>query len=374
MPQDFRQSLVADVILAKLFRRHFYDTISALRKFEKLLSGVDLSFGLKTQLRELKYPPQPEVPYPPNHVYYFVPDSQKGLDKVIDPIEFPDPLHPIHLHKADGIGINMGCPVRLYHALDALDKLPKADQKSPRDCLKNPQQHLNTVEELLWLFGWKSMTGQKRGGQIQGASGDVDWTFEAAGLPVYLEAKFRESDWMRLTDKNSYMMVGEGFLSKAAHKFPKGSSNTGLHVVGITFYDTMTHDILNHIGDELRAAPQIDVVIARSFLQMTHVISIKQDVRDAIFGALEVPTNKDFPMIHGVMCDRAEQDERMKHRPKLQSTINNSGVMCWPITPRVVIPLPPMIDGLYRMDIPWRRPDGEPIYKVIPPSELFFPI
>jgi hypothetical protein len=364
--QSFQQSAHAGQILARLFQRHFDDPIPALVRFEKLLSSVELSFDFKSQLRELNLPVQPGLPNPPKYVYYFVPDSRRGTDKVIN-IKYADPLHQAYLHKADGIGINLGCPVRLFRALEELEKLSSADQKSPREFLKDPREHLTAIEELLWLFGWKSMTKQKRGGQLQGASGDVDWSFEAAGLPVYLEAKFRQSDWMRLTDKESFMMAGDGFLSKATHKFPTGSLNSGLHVVGITFYDSMTEDIVFRIGDELRSAPQIDVVVCRSLIQMFHVISIRQNVRDAIFGILAVPTNKDFPMMLGVMCDRAEQAKRMELRPKQQPARNTSGVLCWPLKPKLVIEPPPIdLDDFYRISISSRKPDGEPIYEVVP--------
>lgn len=363
--QSFQQSMLADEILARLFQRHFDDPISALRRFEKLLALAELPFDLKTQLRELILPPQPSVPSPPRFVYYFVPNSKRGTDKVID-AKISDPLHNAYLNKADGIGINLGCPIRLFRALEALEKLPKPDQKSPREGLKNPLEHLTAIEELLWLFGWKSMTGQRRGGQIQGARGDVDWAFEAAGLPVYLEVKFRQSDWMRLSDAESFMMTGDGFLSKAIHKFPNDAMDSGLHIVGITLYHNLTRDILYQIGDELRAAPQIDAVVVRSLIQMTHVISLKLEMRDVVFSVLVQPSNRDFPTAHGVIYDRAEKAERVKLRTKEPPATNSSGVLCWPLEMRKDLPEAPEIEGLYNISIHSRKPDGEPVYHVIP--------
>ena len=354
-------------MLARLFGRHFDDPISALRRFENLLSSVELPFDFKTQLRELIFPPQPSVPNPPSFIYYFVPETGKGTDKVIDP-KISDPLHNVYLNKADGIGINLGCPVRLFRALDALEKLPKPDQKNPRECLKDPRHHLDTIEELLWLFGWKSMTGQKRGGQIQGARGDVDWAFEAAGLPVYLEVKFRWSDWMRLSDSDSYTMAGDGFLSKAIHKFPNGFLNSGLHVVGITLYGPMTHEICNRLGNELRAAPQIDVVVTRTFTQETYMISVKEEARNAIFTALTKPTNRDYPAVPGVIYGRAEKAERIKLRQMQKPTMteNTSNVLCWPLEMSIEQPETPDMNGLYNMSISEWKSDGEPIYQVVP--------
>jgi hypothetical protein len=59
--RSFQQSLLADEILARLFQHHFDVAISALRRFENLLSSVDLPFDLKAQLRELNYPAQPQI-------------------------------------------------------------------------------------------------------------------------------------------------------------------------------------------------------------------------------------------------------------------------------------------------------------------------
>ena len=101
--QIFEQSILADQMLARLFQRHFGDPISALRRLENLLSLVELPFDLKAQLRELDFFPQPEVPNPQKFVYYFVPNSRKGTDKIVDPAKFPDPLHQIYLNKADEI-------------------------------------------------------------------------------------------------------------------------------------------------------------------------------------------------------------------------------------------------------------------------------
>ena len=72
--------MLADEILARLFQRHFDDPIAALRRFERLLSSVELPFDLKTQLREMDFPPQPALPIPPKFVYYFVPNSKRGTD------------------------------------------------------------------------------------------------------------------------------------------------------------------------------------------------------------------------------------------------------------------------------------------------------
>lgn len=73
------------------------------------------------------------------------------------------------------------------------------------------------------------------------------------GFEIYVEAKFRRSDWPRLSDKNTYVRMGEGFLSRAAHKFPNPPQTAALYIVGITSFDNIDEDIVHGIGRELEA-------------------------------------------------------------------------------------------------------------------------
>jgi hypothetical protein len=50
---NFNDSLVADERLIRLFQRHFDDPVAALRRLDRHLANVELSFDFKTQLREL---------------------------------------------------------------------------------------------------------------------------------------------------------------------------------------------------------------------------------------------------------------------------------------------------------------------------------
>jgi hypothetical protein len=181
---------MSDELLIRLFRRHFADPMAALRRLDAHLTSVELPFELKAQLRELSYPPQPGLPNGlPSFIYYFVPNSRHGTDQPIQ----EDPLHPSFVSACDGVGLNLGCPVRLLRALDILAQLSLGDQQSPRAGLRTAPEHLSTIEELLWLTGWKSPSSLRRGGQFAGIKGDVDWAMQANGFPIFVEAKFRRS-------------------------------------------------------------------------------------------------------------------------------------------------------------------------------------
>ena len=348
-------------LLQRLFRRHFPDADNAIRRLAAHLSGVGLPFSIEGQLRETIYPPQPGLPDGlPSAISYFVPGTRQGSDQ-------PSPaaaLSPAFLRTGDGIGLNFGCPLRLLRALDALVQLPPGDQLTPLACLRDPSQHLATVEELLWLTGWRASKPQ-RGGQLPGAQGDIDWKMEAQGLTLFLEAKFRRSDWARLIEGPNFLNAGDGFLSKAVHKFPEAASPKHLHVVGVTTFDDINEDIVNQMGLELRAAPQIHAVVVRSLLQMTHVIALRQEVADMVLSLLDVPSGAEFPCHYPVIFHIEQREDRLRQRlprAKVEAVSVFNHVLAPVGITRIEMPDP----RLYRLTAPSRGPDGEPVFEVIP--------
>lgn len=350
-------------LLIRLFARHFAKPVDALRRLDAHLTSVELPFDLKAQLRELPYPPQPGLPNGmPSFIYYFVPNSRRGTDQQTK----HDPLHPSFVNACDGIGLNLGCPVRLLRALDSLAQLPSDDQHQPRAGLRAAPEHLCAAEELLWLAGWRSPSSFRRGGQFAGISGDVDWALQSGGFPIYVEAKFRRSDWPRLSDGKTFSRMGEGFLSRAAHKFPDPPQVAALHIVGITTFDNIDEDIMRGIGNELEATPQIHAVVIRSLLGMTHVISLSVEIRDRVLGMLCTPVITDFPVNHGVMYHVTRRDARVAERIPKTGDQPLSKAVCWSIQPSGMLPYPMPPPDIYRLDIPSRGPYGEPHFQVIP--------
>jgi hypothetical protein len=354
---------MSDELLIRLFQRHFADPATTLRRLEEYLATVKLPFDLKEQLRELSFPAQPGLPDGlPSCIYYFVPNSRRGSDQPIR----EDPLHPSFVNSCDGMGLNLGCPVRLLRALDALAQLPSVDQRQPIDGLRNAPEHLNAVEELLWLTGWKSPSCLRRGGQFKGVKGDVDWFLQANSFPIFVEAKFRRSDWPRLSDGDTFARLGEGFLTSAVHKFPDPPQAAALHIVGITTFANIDEGIMHDIGRELELTPQIHAVVIRSLLQMTHVISINLEIRDLVLGLLTVPEISDFPVNHGIFFHREQRDKRVASRGHKHSSAGPSKAFCWSIRPNGVVPFPMLERGIYRLGIPSRGVDGEPHFQIVP--------
>lgn len=357
----------SDEILVRLFKRHFDDPAQALLRLDRHLEQISLPFGLRNQLRELTFPAQQGLPNGvPSLVYYYVPGS--GWGSVNQPPT--DPLAMSFVYGGDGIGLNLGCPVRLLRAFDVLAQLPAEDQNEAKDGLASSTKHLATVEELLWSTGWKSQSELRCGGTIPGAKGDVDWTFKAAGCPIYLEAKFRPSDWPRITDEGSYIPKAGSFLSKAAHKFPHPPRVPSLHLVGVIGFANLTEDVLQLIGQELEAAPQIHAVVVRSLVQMTHVIARDIETRDKVLSLLAVPSLRDYPINYVVLFHRGQRKQRLADRQKRTPGKREPTpytVVCAGLQPHFDAKLFVRPTVPFAADIPSRKADGEPEFQIIAP-------
>lgn len=355
----------SDELLVRIFQRHFADAVAALLRLEAHLKLVPLPFDLKSRIREVQFLPQSIVPNGLRSlIYYYLPNSGWGSDK-----QFPtDPLDPNFVTVTDGISLNLGCPVRLLRALDTLAQLRPDERKEARDGLANPSQHFATIEELLWPTYWKSPSDLRRGGVLPAAVGNVDWALKSCGFPIYLEAKFRPSDWPRLSDHGTFRPIAGSFLGKAAKKFPSPPHAATLYFVGITTYDNLTEDVLHQIGHELEQYPQIHGVIFRALTQMTHVISLDLGLRDQILSLLATPSVKDYPTNYAVITHIEQRDKRVLERSKQADAPvpkATSRVFCWPLSPRVDAPID-VVDDAYCLNVISRGPDGEPHFQVIP--------
>ena len=277
-----------------------------------------------------------------------------------------DPLAPDFVTVTDGVSLNLGCPVRLLRALDILASIQPNDRKEIKEGLLNPYQHFATIEELLWTSVWKSPSDLSRGGTLPGAKGNVDWRLKSQGFPLFLEAKFRPSDWPRLTDKGTFEPMTGSFLGKALHKFPDPPHEAALYVVGITTYDNLTEAVKNQIGQELEKLPQIHCVIFRALTHMTHVLSIYLDIRDRIFSLLATPKAREYPTNYAVLSHIQQRDKRVAERQKVgKSKKANSPVYCWGVRPDIDEPIP-MLEDQYRMNVVSRGSDGEPKFEAVP--------
>lgn len=353
--------MTSNDLLLHLFQRHLPKPEEAVARLQEGIRRLELPFDPIGQLSEMVYPSQPGLPdgLPP-FVYYFVPGSGQGSER-------PLPSNPINLRYlkgGDGIGLNLGCPLRLLRVIDALGQLTEADVAPSAATLRDPRNHLAAVEETLWITGWRADC-IRRGGQLPGQSGDVDWRIEAGGIVLYVEAKFRRSDWARLVDYDTYFKAGDGFLSKALHKFPAKAAVGELHVVGITTFDDVSEHLLEAISSELLAAPQIHAVVIRSMLQMTHLLARDAALVQTLKSLLLVPDARLLPPHYPVIFHIEQRDQRRTLRPPLPTSPGPKVVHEW-FGPSQVQTISLPEPGMYRMALGSRAANGEPTFTMIP--------
>jgi hypothetical protein len=348
-------------LLLRLFSRHLRSPNQAIERFQRLVAEVAMPFDPVAELRETVYPPQSGLPHGlTSFIYYFVPGSNQGS-------ELPLPASvaaPAFLKSADGIALNLGCPLRLLRALEALQLITQEERTPLFAALRDPRNHLSAVEEALWITGWKVDT-IRRGSPLPGASGDVDWRLQAGGVAVHLEAKFRRSDWARVIHPDSFVKLGDGFLSKALHKFPVREAGNELHVVGITVFDAGTDRLLSAVDAELQVAPRIHGVVVRGLLQMTHILARDAKTADRIRELVAVPDGSSLPGNYPVIFPIEPRDERNRLAPPLPEPAALKCVHHW-IGPVGGKEIRLEESNLYRLSIPKREPNGEPHFNILP--------
>src|ERR1041384_6084334 len=163
--------------LERLFERHFPDGPNELKCFRQRLKEVQLAFDIEVSIREQILPPQAGFPNGlPSFIYYYIKGTQFGTGKGV-PVGHSGSGHPF---TSDGIGLNMGCPIRLARALKVLFSLKSEDRREPLAQIRAAKNHFACVEELLWLTVGRKQTEVARGGELVPQTNgnkppDVDW-------------------------------------------------------------------------------------------------------------------------------------------------------------------------------------------------------
>jgi len=357
--------------LETLFDRHYPDGSIALKRFREHLAEAQLDFDVEASINVLDSPPQASFPSGlPSFIHYYIYGTQFGTVKKI-PVGAGDPAHAF---ASDGIGLNMGCPIRLSHALDVLFSLKSEDQKEPLAQIRARRNHFACVEELLWLTLWKQQTEIGRGGELVpkvngNKVGDVDWFFISRGTPIYLEAKFRPTDWMRTQDCGGEA-IDEGFFGEIGHKFPSEKSALRKCVAAITGFAEPRHDDADNsffalCEKKLLSTPGLDAILYRSLLGPIYVCSLDKDIVAQIFALIRYPELCEYPPCYPVLFNRKFREERAAF--KKPARLPEQGRVIFAIVPDNQ-PSPSFQPQYpYRCDIPKRGNKGEPHFQNIPP-------
>lgn len=100
--------------------------------------------------------------------------------------------------------------------------------------LRDSQQHLSTIEEILWLGRWHAPENVKMTHKQNPTSGkDIDWRFACRGMTINLEVKYRLRDWLGIVDGPHFSRNFDSYFDDFRGKFEPRPPRE-LNIVGIT--------------------------------------------------------------------------------------------------------------------------------------------
>ena len=116
-----------------------------------------------------------------------------------------------------------------------------------RDSLRNPTQHLDTMEEIWWLDRWKSPKNIKSSVKLnQGSDADVDWAFTLGGdaFTVNIEVKRLVGDCVRHVTERSFKIGWfEKFCEKKVNPKFRASRENEINVLGLSLIGEITREV-----------------------------------------------------------------------------------------------------------------------------------
>ena len=351
----------------RLFERSF--GAGAQQQFSQFLErlkkcGLD---WILDKIRREEFPPNPGLEEGmPDFYYYYISDTLWGTSG-------PAPAEPLGVDfakRADGVGLNFGCPLRLHAALKVLERIePRFDGDCTKS-LKTNHKHLPTVEELLWGDAWQIGLSADRNTYGNGNK-LPDWRVNDSVGDILVEAKFLPSDWARHVDGPTHLP--KECMKRAAAQLPVVAPSTTLNVVAFTGYADMDIPFGEIIEAELLKYPHIDAVIYRTFRSDTSLMSLDSQAVTRLRECLRFECMSDFQPFYPFSWVIAEKESREIERQKIQPITNIGGsglgnLFCEQIPLTCIynrFRKPPF---QYRRTLLRRESDGEPIFRVEAPE------
>ena len=347
----------------KLFFQHFDDPVDALRRFERNLGSVGLPFDVLARLREIEYPPYPGYDQGmPSFIYYFVP----GTGWVTFNKASKNPIAPEFVSVNDGVGLNLGCPVRLARALELLSALPEEERAECVEGLRARTKHLAAIEELLWMAVWHGGGNPRRGGATQGSARNVDWFLTVDGITIFLEVKFRPADWPRLTDQGTHRPMDGFLLGKAAEQFARKKTVLTRNLVGVTGFDEPSDLLASICEEELTKNDHVHAVLYRTMRSPVYVFTRHEAILKELMPLFAPYFPDEFPQSYFVSCDMKQRDDRIVIRGSVPALPFKSGsIYCGVVSSRPSKKRFSPPPDPYHMTIAKYLEDGEPVFKVL---------
>jgi hypothetical protein len=161
-------------------------------------------------------------------------------------------------------GISHGDLLKLGRVLETKQRLlPGRWPKSLLDGLKDPQKHLDTVEELCWLDRWQDVQSVS-GPVINSITGqDADWSLTSRDHSLVIEIKNWRGEWTGILDNAHKGRSHESRFASLNGKFnARGSGVLNIGCIS-TFFPADT-ELEATARSFLKAHQEIDAIVIHS--------------------------------------------------------------------------------------------------------------
>lgn len=127
--------------------------------------------------------------------------------------------------------------------------------------LRDSEQHLAVIEEMIWLGRWHTPSHVKMSYRHNPANNsDIDWRFKSCNQVINLEVKTRRRDWMGLTDGSHFSRDFDSYFDDVEGKFGLQKDNE-LNVITITTFAPPDASLRRCTQRYLDQHPEVDAVV-----------------------------------------------------------------------------------------------------------------
>lgn len=354
------------LLALKLFQRSFRE--AAVQQFSQFQRRLDKS-GLSWTLNKVRcdvFPPNPGLEEGlPDFYYYYIPGALFGTDGPAPPA----PLDPAFTSRADGVGLNFGCPIRLHAALKVLERIDPQFDGPCTESLRTNHKHLPAVEELLWGDAWEYGLSADRNTYGNGNK-KPDWKIVDSFGDILVEAKFLPSDWARLVDGPT--QLPKECMKRAAQQLPTTPPSTTLNVVAFTGFHDMEQPFGMAMAEELLKYPHIHAVIYRAFRSDTYLLSLSELPLKRLAPCIRLECTNDYQPFYPCSWNISEREAREMERQKLPpipcfAPGSRGTIFCEQVPMTCALSRLRHPPFTYRRTLLSREPDGEPIFRIEAP-------
>lgn len=164
----------------------------------------------------------------------------------------------------NGPGLSEGDLLRLGRACEIMAAFfPCKWPKETRDQINDPQAHLDTIEEILWLGRFNGV--QNVHPNVKQPNGkNVDWGFDACTQPVQIEVKNLRREYIGAVDPDFHSRAHASWYEALKGKFSRDHKGS-LNIACVTTFLEPEAHLAERASELLKAPENIDAIIIWSY-------------------------------------------------------------------------------------------------------------